>query len=35
MSGDKPSGEKYMKMALEEAKKAGQQGEVPVGAILV
>ena len=35
MSGDKQSGEKYMKMALEEAKKAGQQGEVPVGAILV
>ncbi|MEW6374604.1 MAG: tRNA adenosine(34) deaminase TadA [Thermodesulfobacteriota bacterium] len=27
--------EKYMKMALEEAKKAGQEGEVPVGAILV
>jgi len=22
MSGDKPSGEKYMRMALEEAKKA-------------
>ena len=27
--------EKYMKIALEEAKKAGQMGEVPIGAILV
>jgi tRNA(adenine34) deaminase len=27
--------EKYMRMALEEAKEAGQRGEVPVGAILV
>jgi len=27
--------EKYMKVALEEAKKAGQRGEVPVGAILL
>jgi len=27
--------EKYMKMALEEAEKAGQSGEVPVGAILL
>jgi len=27
--------EKYMKMALEEAEKAGQRGEVPVGAILL
>jgi tRNA(adenine34) deaminase len=35
MVGDKPSGEKYMEMAVEEAKRAGQQGEVPVGAILV
>jgi tRNA(adenine34) deaminase len=35
MVGDKESGEKYMNMALEEAEKAGQQGEVPVGAILV
>jgi tRNA(adenine34) deaminase len=26
---------KYMKMALEEAEKAGQEGEVPVGAILL
>ena len=27
--------EKYMKMALEEAEKAGRRGEIPVGAILV
>lgn len=27
--------EKHMKMALEEAEKAGRRGEVPVGAILV
>ena len=27
--------EKYMKMALEEAEKAGQSGEIPVGAILL
>jgi len=27
--------EKYMKMALEEAEKAGERGEVPVGAILL
>ncbi len=27
--------EKYMRMALEEAKKAGQAKEVPVGAVLV
>jgi len=27
--------EKYMKMALEEARKAGQGGEVPVGAVLL
>jgi len=26
---------KYMKIALEEAKKAGQNGEVPVGAVLL
>jgi tRNA(adenine34) deaminase len=32
---DKDFNEKYMKMALEEAKKAGQRGEVPVGAILL
>ncbi len=27
--------EKYMNLALSEAKKAGQMGEVPIGAILV
>jgi tRNA(adenine34) deaminase len=27
--------EKYMKMALEEAKKGGQIGEIPVGAVLL
>ena len=27
--------EKYMELALDEAKKAGQIGEVPIGAILV
>ena len=27
--------EKYMKMALEEAEKAGQEGEIPVGAVLL
>jgi tRNA(adenine34) deaminase len=27
--------ERYMRMALEEAEKAGQRGEVPVGAILL
>jgi len=27
--------ERYMKMALEEAEQAGQEGEIPVGAILV
>lgn len=32
---DKESDEKYMKMALEEAERAGQKGEVPVGAILI
>jgi len=29
------SHEEYMKLALEEAEKAGQMGEVPIGAILV
>jgi tRNA(adenine34) deaminase len=29
------SDEKYMTLALTEAKKAGQKGEVPIGAILV
>ncbi len=32
---DKEFDEKYMRMALEEAKKAGQKGEIPVGAILL
>ena len=32
---DRTMNELYMRMALEEAKKAGQEGEVPVGAILV
>ena len=27
--------EKYMKMALDEAEKAGRKGEVPVGAVLI
>lgn len=27
--------EKYMKLAIDEAKKAGQNGEVPIGAVLV
>jgi tRNA(adenine34) deaminase len=27
--------EKYMKMALEEAERAGQKGEIPIGAILL
>ncbi len=30
-----PFHEKYMRLALSEAKKAGQMGEVPIGAILV
>ena len=32
---DKSRDEHYMRMALEEAEKAGQNGEVPVGAVLV
>ena len=32
---DRDLDEKYMKMALEEAEKAGQRGEIPVGAILL
>ena len=35
MLGDIRLDAKYMKMALEEAEKAGQRGEVPVGAILL
>ncbi len=32
---DQEFDKKYMRLALEEAKKAGQGGEVPVGAVLV
>jgi tRNA(adenine34) deaminase len=32
---DKKPDKKYMRMALEEARKAGQRGEVPIGAVLV
>ena len=32
---DKGLDEKYMRMALEEAKMAGQRGEIPVGAVLL
>jgi tRNA(Arg) A34 adenosine deaminase TadA len=32
---DKEFDKMYMKMALEEAEKAGERGEVPVGAILL
>lgn len=32
---DRELDEKYMKLALEKAKEAGQRGEVPIGAILV
>jgi tRNA(adenine34) deaminase len=32
---DKGFNEKYMRMALEEAKEAGRRGEVPVGAVLL
>jgi len=35
MTNDKMSDETYMRMALEEAERAGRRGEVPVGAILV
>ena len=30
-----PNDDKFMRLALDEAKKAGQMGEVPIGAILV
>jgi len=33
--GDRARDERYMKMALEEATRAGKVGEVPVGAVLV
>ena len=32
---DNEADEKYMRMALEEAQKAGQGGEIPVGAVLL
>jgi tRNA(adenine34) deaminase len=32
---DREFDERYMKMALEEAEKGGQRGEIPVGAILL
>ena len=32
---DRDFDEKYMKMALEEAGKAGRKGEIPVGAVLL
>ena len=32
---DRKFDERYMKMALEEAEKAGRRGEVPVGAVLL
>ena len=32
---DKEFDGKHMRMALEEAEKAGQRGEVPVGAVLL
>jgi len=32
---ERESDEKYMRMALEEAQKAGQGGEIPVGAVLL
>ena len=35
MMVDKINDEKYMKLALQEAEKAGQRGEIPVGAILL
>jgi tRNA(Arg) A34 adenosine deaminase TadA len=35
MMKDRELDEKYMKMALKEAKLAGRRGEVPVGAVLV
>jgi len=35
MGSDQDSDTRYMKIALEEAKRAGLRGEVPVGAVLV
>jgi tRNA(adenine34) deaminase len=35
VTGNKESDERYMKMALEQAERACQKGEIPVGAILL
>lgn len=35
MNREKEMDERFMRMALEEARKAGEEGEVPVGAVLV
>ena len=35
MAEDKEFDERHMKMALEQAERAGQNGEIPVGAILL
>jgi tRNA(adenine34) deaminase len=35
MAEDKEFDERHMKMALEQAERAGQKGEIPVGAILL
>ena len=35
MDADRQKDEFYMRMALEEAQRAGRSGEVPVGAVLV
>ena len=35
MEGDKERSEKYMRQALDEARKAFEQGEVPIGAVVV
>jgi tRNA(adenine34) deaminase len=35
MTEAKEFDERYMRMALEQAKRAGQKGEIPVGAILL
>jgi len=35
MRADREFDERHMEMALEEAKRAGQNGEVPVGAVLI
>jgi len=35
MMKERESDEKFMRMALEEAEKAGEGGEIPVGAVLI